>query len=212
MVALPFALSTGRIGDACPTVTPQQGFNLTTFIDGKWFIHQQMPILYLPARDNFCVTAEYSRLDSGGLKVHNYANVNRVNGEVYDSDKNIGFLGGICADVPDAKSPAKLSVGPCYVPKWLPAARGPYWVLAVGGASASRYDWALISGGQPTDKEAGGCRTGFGINNSGLWIFTRSSIRDEALLQKIRSLAEAKGFDLSVLKDVEHKGCNYAPP
>ena len=176
------------------------------------YIQQQMAVLYLPASHNYCVTAEYSYTDATHSKahVHNYANQDMVNGKVYDSDKQLGILGGICADVNDPSQPAKLSVGPCNLPKWVPGARGPYWILAAG-PSADNYEWALISGGQPTHKAAGGCRTGTGVNDSGLWIFTRKPERDDAVVAKLRAVAQQQGFDISVLNDVTQAGCTYKP-
>jgi len=197
----------------CPTVSVQSGFNLTEFVEGgKWFIQQQMSVLYLPASQDYCVTAAYSFTDASKttVHVHNYANGDRVNGKVYDSDKNVGILGGICADLKDPAHPAKLSVGPCNLPSWLPGARGPYWVLAAG-PSPENYEWALISGGQPTHRAAGGCRTGTGVNDSGLWIFTRKAERDDAVVAKLRGIAQDMGFDLSVLNDVQQAGCEYKP-
>ncbi|CAE7270952.1 unnamed protein product [Symbiodinium necroappetens] len=49
--------------------------------------------------------------------------------------------------------------------------------------------------------------TGSGTNGSGLWIFTRDQKRDEALVQKVRAIAAQKGFDLSVLNDVDQSAC-----
>merc|ERR1712217_693393 len=69
--------------------------------------------------------------------------------------------------------------------------------------------YALISGGQPTIKTDNGCKTGTGINNSGLWIFTREAFPAAGLVEKVRGLAAAQGFDLSVLVDIRHEGCNY---
>jgi lipocalin len=47
--------------------------------------------------------------------------------------------------------------------------------------------------------------------HAGLWIFTRSPQRDEALIQKAKDLAVSRGFDVSVLNDVQHgAGCRYA--
>jgi len=199
--------------DSCPTVTTQPNFNLTNYVTGgKWYIQQQMAVLYLPENQNYCVTAQYSFTDSTKTKAHvsNYANEGGINGKVYDSDKQVGILGGICADLPDPSEPAKLSVGPCNLPTWLPGARGAYWIVAAG-PSADNYEWALISGGQPTHKADGGCRTGTGINDSGLWIFTRKAERDDELITKIRGIAQQKGFDLSVLNDVTQAGCQYTP-
>ena len=194
----------------CPTVTVQQRFNLTEFVTGgKWFIHQQMPIDYLPSDWFYCVTAHYAFKSDSVLHVSNYANKGKVNGVVEDSDKNVPF-GGICGDVQNASTPAKLSVGPCGLPGWVPGARGPYWVLAAG-PNPDRYEWALVSGGQPTIETPDGCRTGKGVNHSGLWIFLRSMMRDEATINMLRNVAASKGFDLSVLGNVTHAGCNYAP-
>ena len=52
---------------------------------------------------------------------------------------------------------------------------------------------------------------GTGVNGSGLWIFTRMQTRNEAVIQKVRSIALAKGFDLSVLQDINQTSCkNHA--
>merc|ERR1712151_1024338 len=97
----------------------------------------------------------------------------------------------------------KLAVAPC----WLPSlTAGPYWVLAFDDSEG----YALISGGAPTKVAAGGCQTGSGINKAGLWVFTRQQTRNEALVQKIRGIASSKGFDLSVLNDVDNTACTTA--
>jgi hypothetical protein len=40
------------------------------------------------------------------------------------------------------------------------------------------------------------------MNYSGLWIFSRSPTRSEALITKVRGIAAAMNFDLTVLNDV----------
>jgi len=197
--------------ETCPIVSVQPDFNLTEYVTGgKWYIQQQMAVLYLPKSQNFCVTANYSFTSSTHVHVANYANEGGVNGKVYDSDKQVGILGGICGDLDDPSEPSKLSVGPCNLPSWLPGARGSYWIIAAG-PSSSHYEYALVSGGQPTHRADGGCRTGMGINDSGLWIFTRKAMRDDAVVSKLRALAQQKGFDVSVLNDVQQAGCEYKP-
>jgi len=197
--------------DDCPVVETQRDLNLTEYVaGGRWYVHQSMAVTYLPKADDFCVTTEYAFIDASHVKVHNYANKGGVNGAVVDSNANLKILGGICGDVVNASEPARLSVGPCKLPSWVPGSRGPYWVVAAG-PSPARYDWALISGGQPTHRAAGGCRTGTGVNDSGLWIFTRKAARDEAVLQAVRKIAHEKGFDTSVLTDVQQQGCTYKP-
>jgi lipocalin len=47
--------------------------------------------------------------------------------------------------------------------------------------------------------------------DAGLWILTRSSERREPLITKARALAQAMGFDVAVLRDVNHAAtCKYA--
>ena len=204
MLALVLAASVS----SCPNVSVQSAFNLTEFVTGgTWYAHEQMAITYLPSDWFYCVTATYTFVSDSRIHVANYANKGKVNGKVENSDKNVPF-GGICGDVTSA--PAKLSVGPCGLPAWVPGARGPYWVVAAG-PSPVKYEWALISGGQPTHEAPGGCRTGMGINDSGLWVFLRSRVRDEPTISKVRQLAASKGFDVSVLGNVTHAGCTYAP-
>jgi lipocalin len=101
------------------------------------------------------------------------------------------------------EEPSKLAVAPSFIPKYM---SGDYWVIAYDEAMG----YALISGGQPTiESDFGGCRIGEGINESGLWVFTRKQVRDETLIQQVRDIAAAQGFDLSVLKDVVQDGCVY---
>ena len=65
----------------------------------------------------------------------------------------------------------------------------------------------MVSGGQPDNVGENGCTTGTGTNNSGLWIFTRAQQRDEALIDSVRNIATAAGFDVSVLNDVDQSNC-----
>jgi hypothetical protein len=52
---------------------------------------------------------------------------------------------------------------------------------------------------------------GTGFNNAGLWLFFRSQLRDQSLIDRARAIAREKGFDTDVLMDVQHEGCTYAP-
>jgi len=193
----------------CPAITVQPDFNVTEYVRERWYIHQQMITSYLPKSNNFCVYAQYTMTSPTQVKVHNYANKDKVNGDVYDSDNTLKLLGGICGEIDDPKVPAKLSVGPCRLP-FHSLTYGPYWIVAAG-PSPSNYEWALVSGGQPTNETPNGCKTGDGVNGSGLWIFLRSQTRDESLINMIRTVAKQQGFDLSVLNDVQQEGCTYAP-
>mmetsp|Transcript_25988 Transcript_25988/g.35881 ORF Transcript_25988/g.35881 Transcript_25988/m.35881 type:complete len:412 (+) Transcript_25988:145-1380(+) len=184
----------------CPQVQTQQNFNLTSYIAGKWFVQQQMATEYLPQSWNYCVQAEYTLIPGGPtffgytIQVHNYAQ---------ESDGTVHSTGStLCAvSDPDAKDPAKLLVAPCFLPTLF---AGPYWVLAYNEEDG----YALISGGQPTiQTPEGTCKTGTGQTNSGLWIFTRTQERDDNVVTQVRKIAVSQGFDLTVLKDVQQKGC-----
>ena len=96
---------------------------------------------------------------------------------------------------------SKLGVAPCFVPKFF---AGPYGIVAYNEDEG----WALASGGQPTIQVGDGCKTGTGLNNSGLWIFTREHTRDNDIVNKVRNVAKSKGFDITVLNDVDQTNCD----
>merc|ERR1711939_969505 len=208
--------------DDCKPVTVQPNFNLTKFVGlHKWFIHKEMTIKSLPINERYCVVATYELKDPKHVKVHNYANINHTNGPVDDSDVHVKSLGGICGISKDRTTEAKLEVGPCDLSIISRFAFGPYWVVAAGSLDCVRadcpqpegdYDWAFVSGGQPKVKHAGGCTPGTGVNDSGMWIFTKDNVRNETLVNSIEEIAKAKGYDTSYLKDVVQAGCKYLPP
>jgi len=194
-----------RLNDAAalPTCPPKdfssdQNFNLTAFIKTPWYIQQQMPVSYLPASQNRCVYAEYKLFPKPTfwgyeVNVHNYAEDVAAPHTAHDSGDTI------CAKIVDAAT-GKLEVAPYFLPT---AASGDYWVIDFSDTEG----YALISGGAPTKAAAGGCQTGTGVNGSGLWIFTRQQKRDDTIVDKVRGIAKAKGFDLSVLNDVDQTDC-----
>lgn len=177
-----------------------QGFNLDSFLAGRWYVQQQMEVSYLPKSQNFCVYAEYAKKEKPSfwgyeLSVHNHAEDVAPPHAVHDPGWNT-----LCAKVVDAEH-GKLEVAPCFLPTLF---AGPYWVVDYSEAEG----YALISGGAPRRSSPGGCRTGTGVNNAGLWIFTRRQPRDQPLVDKVRAVAAAKGFDLEVLNDVDHSQCS----
>jgi lipocalin len=220
------ALAAGA--SSCRPVRTMAPFAVDEFVAHRWFVQAQQPIIYLPKAEIYCVTAEYNKTSATSVDVHNYANSGRVNGKVSDSG------GTLQAIIPNAEFPSKLEVGPKFLPHLL---YGPYWVIAAGGSSASGYDWAVIAGGQPT-KVAGaaagcaphefkalgschpcpasGCGTlcdnGEGVNNSGLWIFSKDpNMDDSELMHLIEAYVVGNGFDPSVLLRVNQTGCLYKP-
>lgn len=181
----------------CLPVETQPNFNLTSYISKPWFIQQQMPTQYLPVEKNYCVTARYemmSKKSVWGYTIQVYNQAQDKDGKMTDSGT---FL---CAYGYDEEDPAKLAVAPCFLPKTL---SGPYWVLDYN----EEEGYALVSGGQPFKQTPLGCRTGSGTNDAGLWIFSRKPNPPEGLVQKVRDMASARGFDVSVLNDVDQKNC-----
>lgn len=191
------ALSVDESSDDCPTIQTQPDFDLDTYIQGRWYIAQQAVTQYLPKEQNYCVYAEYEKLKKKSfwgysIQVHNHAQ--EQDGTVHDS----GTL--LCAKQADDTDPAKLEVAPCFLPSF---AAGPYWVVAYDEA----LGYALVSGGQPTVKTENGCKTGSGLNDAGLWIFTREQVADPELVQQVRSIATQQGFDVTVLNAVDQSNC-----
>merc|ERR1711957_388492 len=180
-----------------PGFSSASNFDLDSFVSSRWYIHQQMPVTYLPASQNRCVYAEYKKVSKTfwgyDVEVHNHAEDVALPHKVHDS----GSL--ICAKIVDAAT-GKLEVAPCFLPS---ITAGAYWVIDYSESDG----YALVSGGPPTHAAPGGCQTGKGVNGSGLWIFTRKQERDGALINQVRDIAAKKGFDLSVLNDVDQTSC-----
>jgi len=187
----------------CKPVVVEADFNITSFISAKWFIQKQMAISYLPVEQNYCVSAEY-RLGVNAL-ARTWGYEVQVRNLAYEADGTVHDSGtAICARTPDKSVPSKLEVGPCAVPRIAGLTTGPYWVL--------RYDeeqgYAVISGGQPSiPTRQGLCKTGDGVNNSGLWIFTRAQERNERLIRKAERVITENGVDVAVLNDVDQTNC-----
>lgn len=191
-------------GEECPIVDTVENFDIDQYASAPWYVHQQAVTSYTPEDENFCVVANYDVLDEPTSWWKYTVHVNNKAKDEFGDEKG----GRLCAyQTDDADS--KLAVAPCFLPK---AFAGPYWVVAYNEDEG----YALISGGQPTipadpDNIDAGCRTGTGINNSGLWIFSRSQERNETLVNTVRGIAQDKGFDLSVLNDVDQSDCDDEP-
>jgi len=196
--------------DSCLSVTTVDNFDVNEYAAAPWYVQQQAANAYTPRDNNRCVTAQYKIRDETNLKwwerswwgytvdVFNYA-------ETADG-RSIG--GSICAAFDD-KTPSQLTVAPCFLPQFF---GGPYWVISY---REGEDGYALVSGGQPrnvVDGEANCgadgtspcCKTGDGINRSGLWILTRQRNPTESLVNEVRDIATQIGFSTSVLFNVTH--------
>merc|ERR1712165_425585 len=137
-----------------------------------------------------------------------------VDGNIFTSDDEFAEGGvpvpsGLCAGqkVFDGDKDSELTVGFCSINVF---AFGPsnYWVLAYDEEEGA----ALIAGGQPDTPNSNGdglCTYSDPI--SGLWIFTRSPVRNETLIEKYRGIAIDNGIDPSMMKDVAQEDCAYSP-
>mmetsp|Transcript_27057 Transcript_27057/g.33184 ORF Transcript_27057/g.33184 Transcript_27057/m.33184 type:complete len:223 (+) Transcript_27057:66-734(+) len=187
--------------DECAVVETVSPFDIEVFISAPWYIHKQAVRPDSPLEWNYCTQAIYNQRNRSSfpwgytIDVNNYAE---------DLDGNV-FGGPLCATVDrgEEEDSSKLAVAPCFIPKLL---TGPYWVVYYDESKG----YALISGGQPNRNTGDGCtgksRTG---NNSGLWIFLRTTERDDEKIAEVKQLAIDAGFDTSILNDVIHKDCSY---
>ena len=183
----------------CPPVSTQSPFNMTEYVRAPWYVQMQMPIKYLPLDSFYCVRATYTQTGNYSISVNNYACNGGINIDPYQVF--------ICAIIPDHNDPSKLAVGPCNIPHFL---FGPYWVVAAG-PSLDNYQWALVSGGQPTIETPYGCKTGVGENGSGLWVLSRTPVAPEDQVDQVLTIAKQAGFDITVLLPVTQEGCTYPP-
>jgi len=188
--------------EECKEVTTVSPFDQAAYASAHWYVQQQAVTQYLPESRNYCTKAEYEILDKS-TSPWRY-NIKVKNSDADSSGKTRDSPMDLCAFTPDANVNSKLKVAPCFLPKVF---SGDYWVVAYSESEG----YALVSGGQPTKQGQNGlCTTGTGRNGSGLWIFTRKQERDDALVTKVRGIATDKGFDVSVLNDVDQTNCSSA--
>ena len=192
----------------CTIVNTQPNFNLTEYIRERWYIQKQQITSYLPLNENYCVTAKYNISDKKiigykgvVLNVYNYANLYKVNGKQANKYNQV-----LCARVPNKTNPSKLLVAPCFLPNVF---AGDYWVIAAGPES-DNYEWAIVSGGQPTVRYKDGCTTKTdGSNGAGFWYFSRVPMASNNVIKKLNKIAKSKGYTLSQLHNVTQKNCSY---
>ena len=184
--------------------------NLTEYMRASWFIQQQQLTSYQRLRDLYCVTATYNMDEYGKvpffqgqvISVYNYANRDQVNGVNQNNNRTV-----LCARIKETCHPEKLLVAPCFLPNLF---AGPYDIVAVG-PQTYQYDWAIVIGGQPTEYVGNNtCTTSQDrINNSGLWLLSRTPELDNTTLEKMYDILEKKNISTTQLNKVEQKGCNY---
>merc|ERR1719262_1520205 len=96
----------------------------------------------------------------------------KVRARAFESESGIRHdsgetLGGKMVD----EANGKFKIAPVFVPSNL---GGDYWVVDY----SEREGYALISGGEPTIATPDGRQCGAGVNNAGLFIYTRQQRRN----------------------------------
>jgi len=205
----------------CKTVQTLDEFDIVQYASKKWYSHQQRPIQFNSEALFYCITAEYSFLDPDTLGIENGFDIKvfnkgqDVDGNIVTSDDEFAE-GGIPVPSPlcagqkvfEGNKDSELTVGFCAIPV-SSFVESNYWVLAYNEEEGA----ALIAGGQPdTPNSNGDGLCTYGDNFSGLWIFTRSPVRNEALIDKYRNIARDNGIDPSMMLDVVQEGCDYTLP
>jgi lipocalin len=170
-------------------------------------VQQQAENAYSSREFNQCVTAQYVKKDSKTFWGYDIGVYN-----VASNGKGKEMVGELCASV---VTDGQLQVAPCFLPKRF---AGPYWIVDYQEGDDDNEGYALISGGQPknvvtegedvntcgVDGDSPCCKGGDGVNNSGLWIFTRQKNPPQSFVDKVRTIAKQKGFATSILFDVTH--------
>lgn len=205
-IAIISALLFSSVDSACQEVTTVENLDLDMFTEASWYIQAQQVVGFQPESSLFCLVATYEQdMPSvplfGGttISVNNYGNQDEVNGEERG--------GPLCARLPDEADTSKLLVAPCNLPNLL---AGPYWVVGLGTRPDDSYEWALISGGQPTEEFDDGCTTKENrVNNAGLWLLSRDQVLSSESRANVEELARSQGITLSRMIEVPQLGCNY---
>ncbi len=137
---------------------------------GKWYEVARLPNRF----QNKCageVTASYSQLEGGQLKVVNECR--RQNGQITRAEGRARL-----ADKSGPNSKLEVSFAPAWL-EWLPAVWGDYWIIDL----APDYSYSVV--GTP--------------NRKYLWVLSRAPQMEEATYQRIVEGAAARGFDVSRL-------------
>ncbi len=199
----------------CPVPTTQPDIDLQEWTRATWYVQAQQVNEYQPLDKLNCVAATYDLqkdrkvpfFSGDVVSVYNYANENRVNGKPVNGRPGATEEPGLvlCGRVPNKDEASKLLVAPCFLPN---SFAGDYWILAAG-ENNGQYEWAVVSGGKPTERFEDGCTTKRdGINGSGLWIFSRKPVDPEGKAKALAVLRQ-KGYATSQLVDVPQEGCTY---
>lgn len=157
----------GRAGDA-PDLQPVPSVDVSRYM-GLWYEIARYPNGF--QKDCEGVTAEYTLLEDGRVKVLNTCRFGTRSGKPRDAEA--------IARVIDGSSGARLFVNFSPVP--LLAGRGNYWVIYLD----ADYQHAVV--GEPSGRF--------------LWYLSRTPTITQETRAALDSAAKAQGYDLSMLKE-----------
>lgn len=206
----------------CQTIVtplPDADFDIDAFRSAKWYAQQQRDNLFFQGvGEERCTTAQYFILDptsteqaaaiANGHEIRVFNSLQDGEGNLFTSDDDVInpfngdvlFKGGLCASQKGLVS--QLFVTQCDGS----TAVGDTNYIVVAYDEEEGY--ALIAGemqAQVPTSDPGLCTYANPV--SGIWIFARSPIRNEAMIEKYRMIAAANGLSPTMLKDVSHVGC-----
>lgn len=213
VVVLAFVPSSAFLHSHCPDLQPAVNLDIAEFTRASWYVQEQQVNSYQSEDQLQCVVASYDVGESSfwqppiffaGVVLSVY---NSYDGGQPTIDANGQPANPLCASLTDNNEPSKLAVAPCFLPT---AFGGKYWVMGFNSTSDGKYEWAVISGGAPTQEYDDGCSTGTGYFNSGLWIFSRTPMLSGEKLAEARDFLVQKGYTLQLLKRVRQANCSYA--
>lgn len=174
-------------------------FSLQNYTASPWYVLWQQDTRYLPPSRAFCVTADYT-LSSDGKTVS-------VFNQAWDTSTHRWANSTLKGHVVSTDKPYRLTIGPVWLSWFYFIFYGDYWIIDFDPG----YQWAVVSGGAPTVEKPLSpgkvrCRTGVGINQSGLWIFSKQPQHD-TLRDRLLGSLESKGWDISEGRSVSHDDC-----
>lgn len=124
-----------------------------------------------------------------------------------------------------ATAASKLLVGPTQLlatksaedlakppPPGQPRLAGPYWVVAVGKSKNATlgYDWAIVSGGAPSQATENDACIPPTKSDDGLWLFSRTPTASPAVMSAMLAAAKNLRLDTTKLSPVTQAGCTYS--
>jgi lipocalin len=183
-------------GPLCKIPDAVENFNLEAFTDATWYIQEASTTAFISEKDS-CISVQYDILDtpnSQGWTIE--ISTDSENRKGHDNP-----AAELCA-IQDEKfeEMGKFKVGKCFLPPT--TVPNNYFVLAFKDEAPA---YALVAAGSQGIVGVPNC--GCAAPTGGLFIFTRDSERDEAVIDEVREIAKDLGYGLCDLFTVDQEDC-----